>query len=432
MQSSRTGSDSPFARAAWRRLALAWASVAILATGCAAIPGPLGTGERTCIPDFQYAEGWLGGDGVFSIPVPTGQDDHETIWLFGDTYVGAPGARDRDGAALIHNSVGVSRCRSDDAFEIEYSWRADDADRPAAVFTTDRARHFVWPFDGFFLGERLYVVLVEVRPSSTRGPLGLPFVVTRTLLARVENPDAPPAYWRVEQRALTSDGQPVLSGGVYVERGWVHMMATPSPETIEQPRFLVRLPVEGIEDWSDDIATRLETFTHRGGWEPGLHAENARILLPDSASEMTIDRIGDTGLYFVVYGSPTQTSGSGTASDTPRLDANSIFVRTATSLTGPWSKRQRLYLMPEAFEPPRDARRGRRFCYASKAHAALSPEGILLMTYVCNLAPGTDGDMWATLDVMKTRMDLYRPRVVAHPWPLHGAFELDGGSRSDD
>ncbi len=408
-------------------------SALVLASGCASMPGPLGAGQRSCIPHFPYAQGWLGGDAVYSVPVPTGTAERETIWLFGDTYVGAPEATDREGAALIHNSVGVSRCASEGVFEIEYAWRSDESGAPAAVFVTDRERHYVWPLDGFFLGDQLYVVLVEVRTVAGRGPLRLPIRVVRTLLARVENPDDPPAYWRVEQRVLTDEGEPIVPGGVYVERGFVHGLAAGGPDATTHGRFLIRLPIEVIERWPDDLTSSIETFTNRGAWEPGLHAANARIMIPDVANEPTLDRIGETGRYFVVYGAPLQTSGNGTPSPTPKLDSSSIFVRTAPSLTGPWSKRQRLHVMSDAFEAPRDPRRGWRFCYAAKAHAEHSPEGILVMTYVCNLAAGSSGDEWITLGVMKHRMDVYRPRVVTHPWPPRDAFEAgEAGEATPD
>jgi hypothetical protein len=203
----------------------------------------------------------------------------------------------------------------------------------------------------------------------------------------------------------------------------VHVLAASGTDQLAHARFLVRLPVEVVERWSDDIGASIETFSNRGAWERGLHAANARTMIPDNATEATIDRIGENGRYFVVYGSPLQTSGEGTASATPRLDSSSIFMRTAPALTGPWSKRERLHVMSEAFEAPRDPRRGRRFCYASKAHAEHSPEGILVMTYVCNLSAGPEGDVWITLGVMEHRMDVYRPRVVTHPWPLREAFE---------
>jgi len=395
---------------------------AVLGSGCASIPVALGGTAPACLPHFAYDQGWLGGDAVYSVPVDGGTSDHETIWLFGDTYVGEPDAHDRTASTLIHNSVGLSRCKGDDGFEIEYGWRRDTAGAPAAIFEAERPRHYMWPFDGFFHAGKLHVLLLEVREDTPRGPFGLPIRITRTFMARVENPEDPPEYWRVDLRALTDENAPLLSPGVFVERGFVYIMATPNDDTGAHPRFLARLPLDEVEAWPDDLRAALETFTHRGAWEPGLHAANARILMPDNTTEMTIDRLGPTGRYFAVYSAPLQSADDGMPSPSPGLDANSIFVRTAISITGPWSERQRLHVIGSGLEAAATPSTLGTICYAGKAHAEHSPAGVLALTFVCNLAPGPGGDPWAVLEAMKTRMDVYRPRVATHPWPMRDAF----------
>ena len=66
----------------------------LVATGaCAGLP-KAGDRSAACWPHFPYASGWLGGDGAYSIPLsPT-----RTLWLFGDTFIGADGQADRAGA----------------------------------------------------------------------------------------------------------------------------------------------------------------------------------------------------------------------------------------------------------------------------------------------------------------------------------------------
>lgn len=411
----------------------------VVLCGCVSIPGALRAPLPGCLPHFAYDQGWLGGDAVYSIPVPGGEDARRTIWIFGDTYVGAPSAGDRTGATLIHDSVGVSRCNRDGEFEIDYAWRRSENGTPSEVFASERERHYLWPFDGFFLGDRLYVLLLEVRTDSPRGPFGLPIRITRSFIARVSNPEDPPGFWRTELRALTQDGGPLLSPGVHLNSDHVHLMATPNGDDAAHPRFLVRLPLAVVEAWPEDLASALETFTHRGAWERGLYAANARVLMPDNATEMTLDRIGESGPYFAVYSAPLQSADDGTPSTAPALDANSIFVRTARSLTGPWSERARLHVIGEGLE--RGAGAGaaaaaapaaiRTICYAGKAHAEHSPREVLVLSYVCNLAPGPGGDGWAVLEAMKTRMDVYRPRVAVAPWPELPAFAPADGTGDD-
>ena len=62
--------------------------------------------QAACLPSFPYKDGWLGGDAAYSVRLGDGR----SLWLFGDTFVGKPGASDRKGAAMIANSVALSTC----------------------------------------------------------------------------------------------------------------------------------------------------------------------------------------------------------------------------------------------------------------------------------------------------------------------------------
>ena len=94
----------------------------VAAGACAGLP-PAGDRSAACWPHFPYESGWLGGDGAYSIPLsPT-----RTLWLFGDTFIGADGQADREGAAFIHNSIAISECRDGGRFVFEASLVLEDA-----------------------------------------------------------------------------------------------------------------------------------------------------------------------------------------------------------------------------------------------------------------------------------------------------------------
>lgn len=416
----------PFATFARRiargSLSLASVCLAALLASCASLPGPLGARSRDCVPRFDFEGGWLGGDAVYSVPVPGGEARHETIWLFGDSFVGAPDARERAGSAIIHNSVARSRCDAQGRFEVEYAWKRDAQGRPASVFEAMRTPNSAWPFDGFFLGGRLYVPLLEVRQKAQSDALGMAFEIRGTSLARVENPSDPVEHWRVEMRPLGRRETKIVSTAVRVESGFLHLLAAPDRGDGTHPRFLVRIALSAIEDWPADLEARAETFDDLGHWVPGIQPARGRLLMRDNAPEMSVDRDAESGLYFAVYSSPLQTDDDGTPSQAPELDAGSIFVRTAPALTGPWSERRRLHVMSEVLERSDTPSPERRYCYAGKAHAEHSPPGVLVATYVCNLMPGPDDDGWTMLKTLVDRTDLYRPRVVVHPWPLADAL----------
>ena len=118
-------------------------------------------------PSFPYAAGWLGGDAAYSIPISAGK----SVWLFGDTFVGAPDQQTRKGASLVHNSIAISECLPSGEWKIEYSWGREEDGAHRAFLDTGQNEIYWWLFDGFLYEDRLYLGLLEVEPSEPRGPL---------------------------------------------------------------------------------------------------------------------------------------------------------------------------------------------------------------------------------------------------------------------
>src|SRR5258706_2064860 len=80
-------------------LGLTAASFSAKATHSASQPRPL--------PEFNYTDGWLGADDAYSVPLTS----TESLWLFGDTFVGNSEANLRSQATTKgRNRTGVSRC----------------------------------------------------------------------------------------------------------------------------------------------------------------------------------------------------------------------------------------------------------------------------------------------------------------------------------
>ena len=52
-----------------------------------ALEAETGTSQSR-ISFYPYRQGWLGGDAAYSVPLSPGR----TLWLFGDTFIGAPTA----------------------------------------------------------------------------------------------------------------------------------------------------------------------------------------------------------------------------------------------------------------------------------------------------------------------------------------------------
>ncbi len=128
--------DRPRSRRALLVAAMLAAFGALIA-GCASTPGP--AGQSHCMPAFPYQDGWLGADSAYSVPL----SERETLWLFGDTFVGEPGQPDRRGARFIHNSIARSHCDERGSWSIRYHW-GQGLEGPGDFLDRGDARTWWW------------------------------------------------------------------------------------------------------------------------------------------------------------------------------------------------------------------------------------------------------------------------------------------------
>lgn len=356
-----------------------------------------------CTPHFPYRDGWLGGDAAYSIPVGPG----ESVWLFGDTFVGAPDQRNRQDSQLVHNSIAVSRCGHDGAWQIEYTWGERDGTARAFIDSGEEGR-FWWLFDGFVFADQLYIGLLGVEKSEPRGRLKLPFRYTGMKLARIENYREPPGSWKIEILPL-SDNRVAFPGAMVVHAEHLYLFAFLDRDAEHYPRMLGRLPLEAL--LANDPSGQLEYLASDETWRSGFDPEDALILMDDDASEMSVRYHDELGVWLAVYGYPELAD---RFLDVPPSDL--IFARTAKRLEGPWSEPQSIFRMPELNDPASE-RDPNTFCYAAKEHPQFAREGRLLLTYVCNLFTPDGQDEWAVLSRLAEQMNLYRPRVISIPFP---------------
>ncbi len=403
-----------------------WLSL-FLALGVVACVGPERAARRAplpCTPHFAYAGGWLGGDAAYSVPLGDGHEagERRTLWLFGDSFVGAPDAADRIGAALVHNSIGISRC-GPAGFEIAYAWGRGDAGTPAAFFEHPRAAEgeaapYWWLFDGFRLDGALYIGLLELTPAEPRGPLALPFETTGMHLARIENPSAAPEDWRVTFATLSRSSAAFPAAAIEVHAGAVYFFTFTPLVDGRQHRVLTRLQAEAFARWDGDLSDEFETLGADGAWRAGFAPGDARIVMDDNATEMSVDRddhAAPHSRWRAVYGAPIQIEPLD--AEVAPAASSSIYLRTAERLEGPWSERTEIYRIPELTRP---SERG-TICYAAKNHAAFAPPDGLFVTYVCNLHAPHGEDPYAALERLQRNMRLYRPIGVALPLPTRPA-----------
>jgi hypothetical protein len=375
---------------------------------CASWPEPRGPAATGCWPGFPYQDGWLGGDAAYSIPL----SDTHTLWLFGDTFIGEPGKRDRRDAHFVHNSIGVSTCRAGEPWAIEYAWGRGPDGAPRAFLSPSDGAGWWWLFDGFVHDHALYLGVVALEPAEPRGPLGLPFRFDGVRLARIEGSHRNVRDWEVEILPLTANRPDWGSSAMAVHAGHVYLFVFSDDESGRFPRQLARLPLRALEARAEEIAGSLEYLAEDGQWSPGLDLDRARVVMDDNATEMSVRYHAATDRWLALYNYPD------VGAEFPAArPSDAVWLRTASLLEGPWSERKLLFRIPELDPDYVGGYDPNTACYAAKEHAQLSSSDKLTFTYVCNLFAGPGQDPYAILGRLATTMRLYRPVPVSVSMP---------------
>ena len=90
----------------------------------------------------------------------------------------------------------------------------------------------------------------------------------------------------------------------------------------------------------------------------------------------------------------------------PGAFSSKIVLRSAPTLTGPWTEGQTIYQVPE-MQPSKPGYDKDTFCYAAKEHPEFE-RGDLVFTYVCNTY---------AVPKLATSLSIYYPQVVRMPMP---------------
>ena len=151
---------------------------------------------------------------------------------------------------------------------------------------------------------------------------------------------------------------------------------------------LVRYPVSDI---AKGVLSHSEWWAgDKKGWVPesAIGEEGPFFVMDDAGSECSVhwDKISKSFIHIASYG----------------FGATTIGMRTASSITGPWSEQKLIYRPPESNGP-------RPFVYAAKAHPELTglSASDLVITYATNSFDFND------LFLPENSSSLYWPRFVS-------------------
>lgn len=345
-----------------------------------------------CVPPgrFPYKQGWLGGDGAYSIPLSDGR----TLWLFGDTFI-SDNPNQTEGrilSAFVRSTIGISTC--DPNFSILYYWRQMYSSHPKPFFdVTDNEDAWYWPTDGFEYHGEIYVTLTE-HMIDPDGPPGLNFTVSGVVLAIIQHIKEDPAHWIVEYKRLSDN--PYASPGTTIAREGELLYFFSVLHNGTHDIMITRIPVSSIDDPEGSV----EYLDKGGRWRKGFNQKDfdinkAKILFQEGSTEMTVRYHGLLNKWLALYSK----------------NFSEVYIRTADQVWGPWSEERMIFKMPE-FKTIEHS-----VCYAGKEHIEYSGEyqEDVVLTYACNfLIPDSvpEEQRNAELEQSFQNMDMYVPKTV--------------------
>lgn len=338
-----------------------------------------------CEPSFPLEQGWLGADIAYSIPLEGRRD----LWIFGDTMYGQERKVVDDDPRMVRNTVGISTCK-DGKWNIAYTIRRDPNGKDVDFFQSQHKDTWYWPLDGVIRNGDLWITLLCVRssPRATRTDLG--FEVCGTDLAHVTGLHQDPQDWNVSYLPLVPEvvhANP--SASTTIEGNYLYIFTW--DEHGKRPEILTRIPVAGL----DNPSKNLQYLDASGRWQSGLKPSKAKAVMEQGAAEMTVRYHPDLKTWIALLVDPNFFSGK-------------VLLRTAPSLSGPWTEGQVIYQIPELQKDSRGYDPD-TYCYAGKEHPEFEGENELLFTYVCN-----------TLKPQKLveELNIYFPQVVRMKMPI--------------
>ena len=368
------------ARIRWTATSLlVWVSLLLPAYGLSGHKG-------SCMPGFPLDSSWQGADAAYSIPLPDGRD----VWIFGDTLYGEKRALVQNGDPLmVRNSIGISTCGKDGNATLDHVIRRDTNGQAEDFFIAQHPHTWYWALDGFFYDKSLWVTLLCMRDTPKTSSQSLGFETCGADLAKVSGLGSDTQKWKVQYFSLVEDGVKAYpSASAVIEGKYAYIFALYESGT--RPALLTRIPLKGLIDPRQN----LEYLAADNTWQRGFDPARAKHVMESGSTEMSVRWHHDLGKWIAILMDP------GGFSD-------KVLLRTAPSLTGPWSNGDVIYRVPEMQSKSAGYDRD-TFCYAAKEHPEFEDPGSLVFTYVCN-----------TLDVKKLPGEtwIYFPKTVEMPWP---------------
>lgn len=349
---------------------------------------------------FQRNHGWIGGDGIFTIPVNgvdtyTAGDTTETLIQFGDTMIGdIENDSLQPGLKVIRNSYLVLKGNEPDSAKLSFHWDTDSAGNPATVFIPDvpftKKGDIAWLGDGFVnqeLDSSYFAFCYVIRMT---GPTDWDFADVGNVLFEMPKGSRPPFKnhtQTVTPLYINASSDSARDNGAYGACIFANTAGAGAPD----PDGYVY--VYGIHGSKKNVVVarvkpadfrKFDQWRFYDGktWSSDM---NKAATIADSASnEMSVSPMPD-GRYAMVF----QVNGM----------SPYVGLRIGKTPYGPFGKVINIWRCKEVDIVP-----GKTYTYNAKAHPHWSKPGELLISYNVN--------SFDFYNVIKTNPDLYRPRFI--------------------
>lgn len=326
---------------------------------------------------FDSPKKWNGADGSYSVKLSS----TDTLWFYNDTWIESVAGKRRDNAAMINNSIAIQRGKDISTASVKFYWGPVRDGKPTAFIEPTDGKGWFWIYDGITIENQLYVFLMQIVKTDASSVFG--FELVGTWLAQVENPRDNPLKWRISQYKIpwgrfSKNGNLFFGSAIVRDGDFVYIYGSNENWKLgESGRRMViaRVPFGKITDFKE------WRFYGNGRWLK----DTAGIsdIFDGLATEYSVSWQPSIKKYAVVY--------------TENGSSKNILMRLSSSPTGPWSVPYKIYECPE-YKWSKNY-----FCYAAKAHPAISADNELIISYVTN---STD------FGEMARDMRIYWPRFI--------------------
>lgn len=320
--------------------------------------------QKQCTPQFPLKDGWLGGDGIYSVAISR----KKSLWFFGDTLIHPKGGAERKESLLIYNTVGISHCEEDGTWSIDYHWKNDADQKPKEVFPLYQKKTRLWPKDAIYHNGKVYAFFDVIKSTQTN--IDFPFEVIGTEIAIIHNPNQSFDQWNITQHSFLTHDKAFPAVSLVKKSGFLYMYTVlAGKEHPTRPVILLRLPLSML---SYPELAQFHLQYYNKGWHNGLDVEKAQVLFPAGATELSVRYHKQIKKWVAIL-------------NDPNVLGQRAQAYTSQSFSGPFVLAKTFPLFEEVKKdtPIYDKD---TFCYASKEHIQFydSRTGQSLFTYACN------------------------------------------------